>query len=490
MPPPAKCGARIEPWRARPVPFWRHGFAPPPRTLPRVFVDDVPRRRALSSARTDSWTSGPLKRAPKATSSRSTLPEPPSTLALAIGAHLHHAVARPGDRAADHQQVVAHVDAHDLEAALRDALVAHLARPADALEHARGVGGGADRTRRAHVVRAVAHGAAGEVVALDSALEALALRDARDLDLLAGLEGLDRDGLADGQLAGLVAELDEVLHRRRVGLAQMAELGLGQVLFARGAERELHGLVAVAVERADARDGTGAGLENGDALDAAVLQEQLGHPELLGEDRSHGSAREADLDVDAGGKVVEALERVDRLRRRLVDVDQPLVRADLEVLARVLVLEGGADHAVDVLLRRQRDRARDGRARARRRLDDLLGRRLDGRVVVRLEADADLVLGDCCHSVSVFCLLSAGSFVLPLCAPKADPSPAGPAPPAAPGCRSGGGTAGSYLVLLDDLGDDARADGAATLTDGEAQALVHGDRLDELDLHLHVVTGH
>src|SRR4051812_7846450 len=180
MPPPANCGERIEPWRARPVPFWRHGFAPPPRTLPRVFVDAVPWRRALSSARTDSWTSGPLKRAPNAASSRSTFFEPPRTEALAIGAHLHHAVARARDRAAQHQQVVARVDAHDLEAALRDALVAHLPGAADALEHARRVRGGADGARRAVVVRAVADRAASEVVALDRALEALALRDAGD----------------------------------------------------------------------------------------------------------------------------------------------------------------------------------------------------------------------------------------------------------------------------------------------------------------------
>src|ERR671911_170536 len=66
---------------------------------------------------------------------------------------------------------------------------------------------------------------------------------------------------------------------------------------------------------------------------------------------------ELDLDVDAGRQVVEPLERVDRLRRRLKDVDQPLVRADLEVLPRVLVLEGRADHAVDVLLGRKRYRA-------------------------------------------------------------------------------------------------------------------------------------
>src|SRR3954447_4074929 len=65
----------------------------------------------------------------------------------------------------------------------------------------------------------------------------------------------------------------------------------------------------------------------------------------------------------------------------------------------------------------------------------------------------------------------------------------GPAPPAAPS-RSGGGTSGRIRLLLDDLGDDARAHPAATLADGGAQALVHGDRLDEVDLHLDVVAGH
>ena len=54
-PPPVQWGARIEPWRARPVPFWRHGFAPPPRTSPRVFVEAELARRAASSATTVSW---------------------------------------------------------------------------------------------------------------------------------------------------------------------------------------------------------------------------------------------------------------------------------------------------------------------------------------------------------------------------------------------------------------------------------------------------
>src|ERR1051326_686451 len=45
-------------------------------------------------------------------------------------------------------------------------------------------------------------------------------------------------------------------------------------------------------------------------------------------------------------------------------------------------------------------------------------------------------------------------------------------------------------VLLNDFGHDPGANRPAALADREAQALVHGDRLDELDLHLDVVAGH
>src|SRR6476661_7193453 len=65
----------------------------------------------------------------------------------------------------------------------------------------------------------------------------------------------------------------------------------------------------------------------------------------------------------------------------------------------------------------------------------------------------------------------------------------GPAAEAA-GPFSGAGASGHRWVLLGDLGDAAGADGTAALADGEAQALLHGDRLDELDVHLRVVTGH
>src|SRR3954454_7250871 len=192
MPPPANCGARIEPWRARPVPFWRHGLAEPPRTMPRVLVAAVPCRRAFSSARTHSWTRPSVQRASQALASSSTVP-PPIFGALGIRAHLHRGALRARHRAAQHDQVVAGADLDDREALLRHALVTHLARQAHALEHARWRGRGADRARRAHVVGAVRLRAGVEVVALDAALEALALRDPRDLHLVARGEHVGRD---------------------------------------------------------------------------------------------------------------------------------------------------------------------------------------------------------------------------------------------------------------------------------------------------------
>src|SRR5580693_8547128 len=99
---------------------------------------------------------------------------------------------------------------------------------------------------------------------------------------------------------------------------------------------------------------------------------------------------ELDLDVDAG-REVEPHERVDGLRRRVNDVDQPLVRPHFEVLARVLVLVRRADDAVHVLLGRQRHGTGDARAGTGHRVDDLARRTVDDLVVICLEPDADLL---------------------------------------------------------------------------------------------------
>jgi hypothetical protein len=47
-PPPTQIGLRMEPARAWPVPFWRHGFLPPPRTSALVSCALVPARPAAA----------------------------------------------------------------------------------------------------------------------------------------------------------------------------------------------------------------------------------------------------------------------------------------------------------------------------------------------------------------------------------------------------------------------------------------------------------
>ena len=74
------------------------------------------------------------------------------------------------------------------------------------------------------------------------------------------------------------------------------------------------------------------------------------------------------------------------------------------------------------------------------------------------------------------------------------PTPGTPkAPPRQPSRRGPSETFSgpkARVSSLDDLGDRAGADGAATLTDGEAEALFDGDRLDQRDGHLRGVAGH
>src|SRR5205085_4143235 len=95
-------------------------------------------------------------------------------------------------------------------------------------------------------------------------------------------------------------------------------------------------------------------------------------------------ALELDLDVDAGGEV-ELHQRVHRLRRRIDDVEEPLVRAHLELLAALLV---DVWRTVDAKLLdpgRQRDRPAHLRAGALGGGHDLTRRRIEDAVVERLE---------------------------------------------------------------------------------------------------------
>src|SRR3954468_7782161 len=105
-------------------------------------------------------------------------------------------------------------------------------------------------------------------------------------------------------------------------------------------------------------------------------------------DGGHGLA--LDLHVHARAQV-ELHQGVERLLGGLEDVEEPLVGADLELLARLLVHVRGAEHGELVDPRRQRDRSHHLRAGTLRRLDDLAGRLIEQLVVIRLQPDPDLL---------------------------------------------------------------------------------------------------
>src|SRR5690606_13760342 len=74
MPPPRCCGIRIEPWRARPVPFCLCGLRPEPETSPRPSVECVPWRDAARWATTTWWMSGTLVCTSKTAAGSSAVP--------------------------------------------------------------------------------------------------------------------------------------------------------------------------------------------------------------------------------------------------------------------------------------------------------------------------------------------------------------------------------------------------------------------------------
>ena len=237
-------------------------------------------------------------------------------------------------------------------------------------------------------MRAVADGAAAEAVALNRACETLTDAGARNLDVIARAKHTNGDGLANGEV-GRTAELRQMTMRSDAGLLKMAGFRLGKIRQINCVIGELNTVVPIDVKRAHTDDRARARLDHGHGQARAVLREELGHAQFASDDCFHDL--ELDLDVDAGWQI-KSHQRIDRLRRGGMDVDQPLMGADLEVFPRILVLERRSDHAVDVLLGRQRNRAGDGRAGAHRRLDDVLCRPIQRLVVVALKADADFLL--------------------------------------------------------------------------------------------------
>src|ERR1043166_7440385 len=96
-----------------------------------------------------------------------------------------------------------------------------------------------------------------------------------------------------------------------------------------------------------------------------------------------------DLDIDAGRQTETLIERLDRLAGRLMNFDHAFMRANLELLTRLPVDVGRAEHGVAFDARRQRNRSDHDGAGALRGLHDLARRAIEHFMIEGFHADTD-----------------------------------------------------------------------------------------------------
>ena len=213
LPPPFHWVARMEPCRARPVPFWRHGFRPPPRTSlrpagrvrARAPVGQLAHHRLVQHRHVHRAAEHLGRRA------RGCRVDLPAGVENGNARHGYFAPcafcccalvcftlfrtitkppARAGHRAPQQDEVLLGEHAHHRQVEDGPAVAAHAPGQRMARPHPRGVRGGADGAGGPMEHRAVGGVAAGPAVALDAALEALALGHAHHVHELAGAEDL------------------------------------------------------------------------------------------------------------------------------------------------------------------------------------------------------------------------------------------------------------------------------------------------------------
>src|SRR5208337_3270705 len=182
-------------------------------------------------------------------------------------------------------------------------------------------------------------------------------------------------------------------------------------------------------------------------------------------------AERLDLDVNPGGEF-ELHERVHCLLRRLENVEQALMSANLELLARFLVHVGRTQHAVLVLYCWQRNRSRNLCPCALRGVHDFARGLVENAIIVCFQPDADSFFANHVSYLSKI-------FTLGLIALRSLPR-----------FRNRRGVQAAPTKLRNNFSDGAGAHGASAFANRESQALLHRHRGDQFDLQRHVVARH
>ncbi len=175
---------------------------------------------------------------------------------------------------------------------------------------------------------------------------------------------------------------------------ELARLGLGELL--RDLGPELHGRVAVALARAQARDGVGLDGEDADGDHGAVVLEDLGHADLAADQSDAAHHILISMSTPAASESRIRASTVFELGSRM-STSRLWVRIS-NCSRESLSMNGGPQDGELLDARRQRHRSDDVSAGALGGLDDLRRRLIEQSVVVGLEADADALL---CHVVPI-----------------------------------------------------------------------------------------
>src|SRR6185312_1900298 len=252
----------------------------------------------------------------------------------------------------------------------------------------------AGRTDRAVRDRnAVRSAQAAEIPALHAARKTLADRGTGNVNELADDKVIrEQLGAHRDHAIGRNAEFDKLHLRLDLRRGEVAAHRLRDVLYLASARAELQRDVAVLFRRAVREHLAAFDLEHSHRHVLARVRKDAGHADLLCDHAGAHCSRslQLDFDVDARGEV-ELHQRVHRLRSRVNDIEQALMRAHFELLAALLVDVRPAVHRELLYPRRQRDRTAHLRARALRRRHDFLRGRVENAMIERLQADSNIL---------------------------------------------------------------------------------------------------
>src|SRR5690606_37994142 len=196
---------------------------------------------------------------------------------------------------------------------------------------------------------------------------------------------------------------------------------------------------------------------------------------------------EADLHFHASRKV-ELHQRVDGLVRRLNDVQHTLMGTNFILVARVFVDVRRNQHSVPLLAGRQRNRTTHLSPSTLRGFHDFLGGLIDQAMVKSLQPNTDLLVLH--FDLRLQFAIPNGRTTPVKRRRNCTDAPKGCQSLISQTKRAPKGPFCSAHRLLDDLGNHAGANGTAAFANCETQAVFHGDRSDQGDGHLDVVTRH